>query len=96
VTRQRQQLALRSLRVAISSAKRFGRRQANDQSISSLPIRPFAAGAHKRQIAPHPGPRQLFQMPRHFVFLIIVSFSASGQQKSPGAVSASRAFAVEG
>jgi hypothetical protein len=95
VTRQRQQLALRSLRVAISSARRFGRRHANDQSIGSLPIRPFAAGAHERQIISHPRPRQLFQMPRHLMFLVIVIFSASGQQKSPGAVSASRAFAVE-
>ena len=96
VTRQRQQLALRRLRAAIRSAARFRRRQTNDQSVGSLPIRPFATGAHERQIVPRPGPCQLFQMPRHFMFLIIVTVAGFGQQKSPGAVSASLAFAVEG
>jgi hypothetical protein len=73
VTRQRQQLALRGFRVAIRNAGRFRRRQTNDESVGGLPIGPFGAGAHERQIVPRPGPRQFFQMPRHFVFLIIVN-----------------------
>lgn len=55
VTRQRQQLALRGLRVPIRNASGFRRCKTNDQSIRSLPIRPFAAGAHECQIVPHGG-----------------------------------------
>jgi hypothetical protein len=78
VTRQRQQLALRRFRVAIGNVKRFRRRHTNDESVGGLPIRPFAAGAHERQIVPRPGPRQFFQMPRHFVFLVIVNLAGPG------------------
>jgi hypothetical protein len=91
-TREREQLALHSFRVTLG----FARRDAHDQSVGSLPVRSFAPTSHQCEIVAGPRWHQFFELPCHFLCLVVVKITGTKATKKPGTCSVGRAFAWKG
>jgi hypothetical protein len=88
-TSEREQFALHRFRVSLG----FARRDAHDQAVRGLPVSTFPPSSHQCQIVADPRWRQCFQLPCHFLCLVIVKITGTKATKKPGTCSVGRAFA---